>query len=98
MWGWYHSDLGVPEVLTQVGANLGPEDGNALLVLLDGVLEKRSTAIAGQPLQATGTATTSSSGLASGFSLPPAWPRQPPVYLHGWALTTRVHRRAVRCT
>ena len=40
MWSWYHSDLGVPQVLTQVGANLGPEDGNALLVLLDGVLEE----------------------------------------------------------
>ena len=40
MWDWYHSDLRVPEVISRVGANLKAGDEQALLMLLDAVVEK----------------------------------------------------------
>ena len=44
MWNWYHSDLRVPEVISRVGANLDAGDEQALLMLLDTVIEQEDRA------------------------------------------------------
>lgn len=40
MWDWYHSDLRLLEVVSRVGSNLNAVDEQALVVLLDTVLEE----------------------------------------------------------
>ena len=49
MWDWYHSDLGVPEVISRVGANLKAGDEQGLLVLLDAVVEEERRHKGGTP-------------------------------------------------
>ena len=49
MWDWYHSELRVPEVICRVGANLEPGDEQALLVLLDAVVEEERRHRSGTP-------------------------------------------------
>ncbi len=90
MWDWYHSDLGVRDVLSEAGANLTPGDERALLVLLDAVLEEEKlrdrwdcTRSEGQSytfLLQAGVGLLAASGAAEAAARLPSWLVERPEY------------------